>query len=64
LSGAGYANYAPVDETDDRVRAAFGTDRFERLVGIKHRYDPDNAFRFNLNIPPSGASASPGGSQP
>ncbi len=57
LSGAGYANYAPVDETPERVRAAFGAERFERLVRVKRRYDPDNVFRFNLNIPPgSGAS--------
>ncbi len=52
LTGAGYANYAPVDESPDRVRAAFGPERFERLAAIKRRYDPDNVFRFNLNIPP------------
>ncbi|HTC85170.1 MAG TPA: FAD-binding oxidoreductase [Candidatus Acidoferrum sp.] len=52
LSGAGYANYAPVDETPARVRAAFGAERFERLARVKRRYDRDNAFRFNLNIPP------------
>jgi FAD/FMN-containing dehydrogenase len=52
LRGAGYANYAPVDETPERVRAAFGQERFERLVAVKRRYDPDNVFRFNLNIPP------------
>ena len=32
LSGAGYANYAPVDETNERVRLAFGTERFARLA--------------------------------
>jgi FAD/FMN-containing dehydrogenase len=53
LSGAGYGNYAPVDETPERVRAAFGDGRFERLVAIKRRYDPDNTFRFNLNIRPA-----------
>jgi FAD/FMN-containing dehydrogenase len=55
LSGAGYANYSPVDETPERVVAAFGAERFERLARIKRRYDPDNAFRFNLNIPPASA---------
>jgi FAD/FMN-containing dehydrogenase len=54
FSGAGYANYAPVDETPERIRAAFGAARFERLAATKRRYDPDNAFRFNLNIPPGG----------
>jgi FAD/FMN-containing dehydrogenase len=53
LTGAGYANYAPVDEPIERVRLAFGTDRFARLATIKARYDPDNRFRFNLNIAPS-----------
>ena len=52
FSGAGYANYAPVDETPDRVRAAFGDERYRRLEAIKRRYDPDNVFRYNLNIKP------------
>jgi len=52
LTGAGYANYAPVDETTERVRLAFGTERFARLATIKARYDPGNRFRFNLNIAP------------
>ncbi len=53
LTGAGYANYAPVDEPIERVRLAFGTERFARLAAIKARYDPDNRFRFNLNIAPA-----------
>jgi FAD/FMN-containing dehydrogenase len=53
LTGAGYANYAPADETTERVRLAFGTERFARLSMIKGRYDPGNAFRFNLNIGPA-----------
>jgi len=53
LTGAGYANYAPVDETTERIRLAFGTERFARLATIKARYDPGNRFRFNLNVAPS-----------
>lgn len=53
LSGAGYGNYAPVDETDERVRASFGPERYARLARVKRRYDPDNVFRFNHNIPPA-----------
>jgi FAD/FMN-containing dehydrogenase len=53
LSGAGYGNYASADETAERVRASFGTERFERLSRVKRRYDPDNTFRSNLNIPPA-----------
>jgi FAD/FMN-containing dehydrogenase len=52
LTGAGYANYAPVDETTERVRLAFGTERFARLSAMKSRYDPGNRFRFNLNVAP------------
>ena len=51
-SGAGYGNYASPDETPERIRAAFDADRYARLVAVKRRYDPDNTFRFNLNIPP------------
>ena len=53
LTGAGYANYAPVDETNERVRLSFGTERFARLALVKARYDPKNRFRFNLNIGPA-----------
>lgn len=56
LTGAGYGNYAPVDETAERVRAAFGEERFARLAAVKRRYDPDNVFRFNHNIPPASES--------
>jgi FAD/FMN-containing dehydrogenase len=52
LSGAGYANYAPVDETIERHRLAFGTERFALLSTIKTRFDPANLFRFNQNIAP------------
>jgi FAD/FMN-containing dehydrogenase len=51
-SGAGYVNYSPPDETADRVQAVFGADRWQRLVTVKRRYDPDNVFRFNHNVPP------------
>ena len=55
LTGAGYGNYAPVDETAERVRAGFGAERYARLRDVKRRYDPDNLFRFNHNIEPAGA---------
>ncbi len=55
LTGAGYGNYAPVDETDERVRASFGPERYDRLRRVKRRYDPDNLFRFNHNVPPAEA---------
>jgi FAD/FMN-containing dehydrogenase len=48
---AGYINYLGPDESIDRVRAAFGAEKFERLVALKRRYDPTNLFRLNQNIP-------------
>jgi FAD/FMN-containing dehydrogenase len=52
LTGAGYVNYSPVDETSERIRAAYGPERYERLVAVKRRLDPENIFRFNHNIAP------------
>ena len=52
LAGVGYANYAPADEPTERVQLAFGPQRFDRLVAVKRRHDPDNRFRFNLNVRP------------
>ena len=42
------------DEGADRVRASFGPDKYDRLVALKDRYDPDNLFCLNQNIAPSG----------
>jgi FAD/FMN-containing dehydrogenase len=36
---------------EDRVRAAYG-DKYDRLVELKRKYDPDNAFHRNQNIKP------------
>lgn len=42
------------DEGEARLRTAYGEETFRRPAGIKARYDPDNLFRFNQNIPPAG----------
>jgi FAD/FMN-containing dehydrogenase len=47
-----YVNFLG-DEGEDRIRAAYGADKYERLKTLKRKYDPDNFFRMNQNIPPN-----------
>ncbi len=51
-SEAAYVNYLGEDE-QDRIRAAYGAEKYERLVALKNKYDPTNFFRLNQNIRPS-----------
>jgi FAD/FMN-containing dehydrogenase len=46
-----YVNFL-MNEGEDRVREAYGTEKYDRLKALKRRYDPDNLFRLNQNIPP------------
>jgi hypothetical protein len=50
-SGAVYVNDLE-NEGEARVRAAYG-DKYHRLALIKRKFDPDNFFRVNQNIPPA-----------
>jgi FAD binding domain/Berberine and berberine like len=53
-TGGVYVNYLgrEVDEGDDRVKAAYGTEKYQKLVALKQKYDPTNMFRLNQNIRP------------
>jgi FAD/FMN-containing dehydrogenase len=46
-----YVNFL-MEEGTDRIREAYGAAKLERLQALKRRYDPDNRFRLNQNIPP------------
>ena len=46
-----YVNFLG-DEGAERVRAAYPGATWDRLVEVKRRYDPENVFRLNQNVPP------------
>lgn len=46
-----YVNFL-MDEGEERIRAAYGAEKYDRLKALKRHYDPDNFFRLNQNIPP------------
>ena len=50
LAGKQYLNNLPAD--DGRTARDLWGANYERLVAVKRRYDPDNAFRLNHNIRP------------
>jgi FAD/FMN-containing dehydrogenase len=50
-TGRVYVNFLG-EEGEDRVRAAYGATKYERLRALKRKYDPTNFFRMNQNIVP------------
>jgi FAD/FMN-containing dehydrogenase len=46
-----YVNFL-MDEGQERIRHAYGSAKYDRLQTLKQKYDPDNFFRLNQNIPP------------
>ena len=48
---ATYVNFMGAEDAD-AVRGAYPASAFARLRELKRRYDPDNVFRANHNIPP------------
>lgn len=50
-----YVNFLGHDEADPlgKALAAYGPTKLARLREVKRRYDPENLFRVNHNIPPT-----------
>jgi FAD/FMN-containing dehydrogenase len=55
-AGGAYVNFLMDDEGSDRVKASY-LGNYDRLTQVKARYDPDNLFHVNQNIPPGRAAA-------
>lgn len=51
-TGGVYVNFITEDE-HDRVRAAYRPEAWKRLTEVKKKWDPQNIFRTNQNIPPA-----------
>lgn len=59
-TGAQYVNFLGQDADGGaspqdawrRAAAVYGEQKLRRLARVKHRFDPDNVFRLNHNIPP------------
>jgi hypothetical protein len=54
-TGSVYVNYLgqEADEGAARLQAAYGPEKYQRLVALKNTYDPTNLFRLNQNIKPA-----------
>jgi FAD/FMN-containing dehydrogenase len=51
-----YVNFV-ADEGPKRVHDAYPGATWDRLAALKAKYDPENLFRLNQNIPPAGSVA-------
>ena len=45
------------DQTEEKIKASFGSEKHEQLVALKDKYDPMNLFRLNQNIKPTAQSS-------
>ena len=48
-----YVNFIREDADESAARTAYPDGKWDRLSQVKARYDPDNVFRLNQNVPPA-----------
>jgi hypothetical protein len=51
-TGGNYVNFQLAEDDAARTAGAYRSN-YQRLRDVKARYDPDNLFRMNRNIPPA-----------
>jgi hypothetical protein len=51
-TGGVYMNFLG-NEGQERIKAAYGLEKYQRLVALKNKYDPTNFFQMNQNIKPT-----------
>jgi FAD/FMN-containing dehydrogenase len=52
-TGSVYLNFPGLGEEEDNLAHAGYGANYERLAELKAKYDPENLFRMNINIPPA-----------
>jgi hypothetical protein len=49
-TGGAYVNFLTEEEGADRIEASYGRPNLERLVLLKHKYDPGDFFRHTKRV--------------
>ena len=55
-AGGAYINFMMDNEGEERIRGTYGAN-YEKLTQIKAKYDAENFFRVNQNVPPAAGGA-------
>lgn len=50
--GGVYVNFIAETDDEERIRAAYGEEVYDRLAALKAEWDPQNIFHLNQNIEP------------
>jgi len=50
-TGGVYLNFLAGDEKWNQTKDAFTPEVFKKLIALKKKYDPENLFRYSLNVP-------------